>query len=125
MSYPPPNVGPNEEAKRKEFVLLELYFPVWGSLTGAHPGLFTSENKNALESYWYVLLEASKEKGIENSCHLRLSESWYTTYTALVKPLYAATATACDEVKTKQKNRGSCRIMNFWLHVLYRAIDVI
>ena len=33
--------------------------------------------------------------------------------TALVKPLYAATSTACDEVKTKQKNRGSCRIMNF------------
>ena len=33
-----------------ECALLELYFPAWGSLMGAHPALFTSENKNALES---------------------------------------------------------------------------
>ena len=45
-----------------EYDLLELYFPVWVSLTGAHPGLFTSENKNALESYWFVLLESIREK---------------------------------------------------------------
>ena len=42
--------------------MLELYFPAWGSLTGAHPGLFTSENKNALESYWCPLLESIREK---------------------------------------------------------------
>ena len=36
-----------------EYDFLLLYFPVWDSLTGAHPGLFTSENKKALESYWY------------------------------------------------------------------------
>ena len=42
--------------------LEELNFPVWGSLTGAHPGLFTSENKNALESYWNPLLESIREK---------------------------------------------------------------
>ena len=106
MSYPPPNVGPYEEEKYKEYLLLELYVPVWGSLTGAHPGLFTSENKKALESYCHPSLETIKKKGTEISCHLRLSESWYTTYTTLVKPLYAATATACDEVKTKQKNEG-------------------
>ena len=45
-----------------ERALSELYFPVWGSLTGAHPGLFTSENKNALESYLNPTLEAIREK---------------------------------------------------------------
>ena len=46
-----------------DFALLELmYLPVWGSLIGAHPGLFTNENKNALESYWYPLLESTREK---------------------------------------------------------------
>ena len=29
---------------------------------GAHPGLFTSENKNALESYWCLLLESIRDK---------------------------------------------------------------
>ena len=52
MSCPPPNVGPYKEKKYMEYALWELYFPVWDSLTGAHPGLFTSENKKALESYW-------------------------------------------------------------------------
>ena len=61
MSFPPPNIGPHHELQYIER-LLELYFPVWGSLTGAHPGLFTSENKNALESYWYPPLEAIREK---------------------------------------------------------------
>ena len=62
MSPPPPvNVGPYDELENIEY-LYELYFPVWGSLTGAHPGLFTSENKNALESYWYPPLEAIREK---------------------------------------------------------------
>ena len=42
--------------------LFELDIPVWGSLTGAHPGLFTSENKNALESYLYPLLEPIRDK---------------------------------------------------------------
>ena len=60
-SDPPPNEGPYEEPKSKECALLKLYFPVWGSLTGAHPGLFTSENKNALESYSNPPLEAIKE----------------------------------------------------------------
>ena len=47
-----------------EYLSYELYLPVWGSLTGAHPGLFTSENKNAFELYWYRLykLMAEKEK---------------------------------------------------------------
>ena len=45
-----------------EYALRELYFPVWGSLTGAHPGLFTSENKKALESYCDLLPETIKEK---------------------------------------------------------------
>ena len=49
----PPNVGPFDEWIYMEFALLLLLRPVWGSLTGAHPGLFTSENKKALESYWY------------------------------------------------------------------------
>ena len=62
MSFPPPNVGPYTEKQNMEPALLELYFPVWGSLTGAHPGLFTSENKNALESYWYPKLETIREK---------------------------------------------------------------
>ena len=61
MSFPPPNVGPYLEPQYIDF-LLELYFPVWGSLTGARPGLFTSENKNALESYWYLSLESIREK---------------------------------------------------------------
>ena len=45
-----------------ECALFELYFPVCGSLTGAHPGLFTSENKNALESYCHLSLESIREK---------------------------------------------------------------
>ena len=45
-----------------ECALFELYLPVWGSLTGAHPGLFTSENKNALELYWCPLPESIREK---------------------------------------------------------------
>ena len=61
MSLPPPNTGPYDEPQYIER-LYELYFPVWGSLTGAHPGLFTSENKNALESYCHPLLEAIREK---------------------------------------------------------------
>ena len=61
MSFPPPNVGPYIESQYIER-LIELYLPVWGSLTGAHPGLFTSENKNALESYWYPQQEANGEK---------------------------------------------------------------
>ena len=61
VSYPPPNEGPYDDSQYIES-LFELYFPVWGSLTGAHPGLFTSENKNALESYWYQLLESIREK---------------------------------------------------------------
>ena len=60
MSFPPPNIGPCAEPQYIE--LFELYFPVWGSLTGAHPGLFTSENKNALESYSYLLKESIGEK---------------------------------------------------------------
>ena len=52
MSCPPPNVGPYDEEMNMEYNFLLLYFPVWDSLTGAHPGLFTSENKKALESYW-------------------------------------------------------------------------
>ena len=46
MSCPAPNVGPYDGEMNME------YNPVWDSLTGAHPGLFTSENKKALESYW-------------------------------------------------------------------------
>ena len=61
-SFAPPNIGPNDGRQYIESVLLELYSPVCGSLTGAHPGLFTSENKNALESYWYPLLESIREK---------------------------------------------------------------
>ena len=61
MSHPPPNTGPYPELQCIEF-LFELYFPVRGGLTGAHPGIFTSENKNALESYWYPLLESIREK---------------------------------------------------------------
>ena len=61
MSCPLPNVGPQSERQYIES-LFELYIPVRGSLTGAHPGLFTSENKNALESYWYLPLEAIREK---------------------------------------------------------------
>ena len=62
MSSPPPNIGPYDEPQYIDCDLPELYFPVWGSLTGAHPGLFTSENRNALDSYWYPPLEAIKEK---------------------------------------------------------------
>ena len=40
-----------------------LFSPVWGSLTGSQPGLFTSENKKALGSYWSSILLASKEHG--------------------------------------------------------------
>ena len=36
--------------------------PVWRSLTGAHPGLFTSENKNALTSSLKSRLESIREK---------------------------------------------------------------
>ena len=61
MSCPAPNVGPYPELQYIDF-LFELYSPVWGSLTGAHPGLFTSENKKALESYWHPPLEAIGEK---------------------------------------------------------------
>ena len=50
-----------------EYALRELYCPVWDSLTGAHPGLFTSENKKALESYWYRPdNDASKKKERKN-----------------------------------------------------------
>ena len=62
MSFDPPNIGPYDEPEYMECALYELAFPVWGSLTGAHPGLFTSENKNALESYWCPLLESMREK---------------------------------------------------------------
>ena len=61
MSCPDPNVGPYDEPQYIES-LVELYIPVWGSLTGAHPGLFTSENKNALESYSYLPKESIGEK---------------------------------------------------------------
>ena len=61
MSFPPPNKGPCAEPQYIDS-LPELYFPVWGSLTGAHPGLFTSETKKALESSWYPPLEAIGEK---------------------------------------------------------------
>ena len=60
-SFPPPNKGPYPGPQYIER-LLELLIPVGGSLTGAHPGLFTNENKNALESYWYPPLEAIREK---------------------------------------------------------------
>ena len=43
-----------------EYALLELYSPDWDNLTGAHPGLFTSENKKAFESYWYRLESEAK-----------------------------------------------------------------
>ena len=59
MSFPPPNKGPYDGP---EYIEYTVYPPVRGSLTGAHPGLFTSENKNALESYWYPLLESMREK---------------------------------------------------------------
>ena len=55
-------IGPYDEAEFMECTLLELYFPVWSSFTGPNPGLFTSENKKALESYWYPVLEPIKEK---------------------------------------------------------------
>ena len=44
-----PNDGHSDFKFCMEF-FLELYFPFCGSLTGAHPGLLTSENKKALES---------------------------------------------------------------------------
>ena len=62
MSCPSPNVGPYPGLQYMEYALLELLIPVWGSLTGAHPGLFTSENKNALESYCHQQLEPIGEK---------------------------------------------------------------
>ena len=64
MSNPFPNVGPFPEVQYIDS-LFELYFPVCGSLTGAHPGLFTSENKNALESYCHPLLESIKENVLD------------------------------------------------------------
>ena len=66
MSFP--NTGPTDELQYIEF-LVELPIPVCGSLTGAHPGLFTSENKNALESYWYLLLESIREKLKTEKCN--------------------------------------------------------
>ena len=59
MSFPPPNKGPYDGP---EYIEYTVYPPVRGSLTGAHPGLFTSENKNALESCWYLPLESIREK---------------------------------------------------------------
>ena len=59
MSFPPPNKGPYDGPEYIEYAVSP---PVRGSLTGAHPGLFTSENKKALESYWYPPLEAIGEK---------------------------------------------------------------
>ena len=59
--------GPIWGKKYMEYALWELYCPVWDSLTGAHPGLFTSENKKALESYWYRPdNDASKKKERKN-----------------------------------------------------------
>ena len=58
--------GPIWGKKYMKYALWELYCPVWDSLTGAHPGLFTSENKKALESYWYRPVDASKKKERKN-----------------------------------------------------------
>ena len=67
MSCPPPNVGPYDRLPCIEWLLLELYFPVWGSLTGTHPGLFTSENKKAFESYRYPEPESTRKYGWNRS----------------------------------------------------------
>ena len=45
----------------------ELYFPVWGSLTGTQPGLLTNENKKAFELYRYPQLESNKQNGKKES----------------------------------------------------------
>ena len=52
MSKPPPNVGPKFEQLAMACAALfpELKF----SLTGAHPGSFTSENRKASGSYPYA-----------------------------------------------------------------------
>lgn len=71
MSNPPPNIGPNDRRVRIELRLLELSFPVSGSLTGAHPGLFTSENKKAFESYRYPEPEPTRKYGWNKSVILR------------------------------------------------------
>ena len=66
ISNPPPNVGPELEQLYME-LRLELYFPVWGSFTGAQPGLLTKENKKAFELYWYPQLESNKQNGKKES----------------------------------------------------------
>ena len=59
-SFPVPNTGPVCEL---QYIARDLCVIFRGSLTGAHPGLFTSENKNPLESYLYQpLVESIREK---------------------------------------------------------------
>ena len=66
ISNPPPNVGPELEQLYME-LRLELYFPVWGSFTGAQPGLLTNENKKAFELYRYPHMESNKQNGKKES----------------------------------------------------------
>ena len=66
ISFPPPSVGPYLEQLYMD-LRRELYFPVWGSFTGAQPGLLTNENKKAFELYWYPQLETNKQNGKKES----------------------------------------------------------
>ena len=49
MSFPPPNKGRYDGP---EYIEYTVYPPVRGSLTGAHPGLFTSENSRTATFRW-------------------------------------------------------------------------
>ena len=53
-----PKIGPLFLSDIVDSVFLRF----WGSLTGAHPGLFTSENRNAFESYWDLTEIENKKK---------------------------------------------------------------
>ena len=79
------NDGPSDFKFCVEF-FLELYFPFCGSLTGAHLGLLTSENRKALESCWYagisflefLAVRSLQEKfGLPNQTQSRLTAKRY------------------------------------------------
>ena len=73
ISCPPPSVGPYLEQLYMD-LRRELYFPVWGSFTGAQPGLLTNENKKAFELYLYPQLEPNKQNDKKES--QTISANW-------------------------------------------------
>ena len=70
------------------------------SETVANPGLFTSENKNALESYWFKLLESIREK-------LKMEPSVISAVCSDILTLEIEPLVMCIDTRDKPGNKFS------------------